>query len=657
MPSTATDRIDGISTSVAVKAPVRVATTANITLSGLQVIDGATLSAGGSGVNPDRVLVKDQTNSVYNGIYDVSATSWSRAKDFDGARDVVQGTLVPVYEGAVNGRTTWQCTTANPVRFGTSSLTFEMIVDVDLAADLANTTNPALGSAMVGFYDPVVTAPVFLKYVSDVINGERVSSLRWISTAAERAAIIAGTTLTDHGTVLNQMFQDMKQSKKGNLYLHPGLYNSSTKLTLTDNLSVFAHGATIKALTGLTASDPLMINENLDGSDTDINWYGGLFQGNAGARTAELVSLIRITRLKMSARVTGNQYIGLALAGCVGFDLDVEVDNYGKTAVTAEGGAGLWIGTYNSLHPCQHGEAKARVHDGEWAGIYVTGVVGHLNSDIKIYPQIYNVKEAGIFGGYFNGLQIIAPQIDTVVKKNISGSGIELGGIDFSILGGYITNTDASGIALTDCQGGNIGGGLLTRNVRRDSASFATGSHISIITTETLPDQPRWLTVEGHTAIDTSSPAYAAVEIGNSGDAILNTVIQNNNYSGTVFTSGDPIHIATGKWGAGCYRKNNAGSWDANGGTSGDRGDASITVDVGVDEETQLFETTLTANRAVTLNSTTAYEGARFRVVRTGLGAFTLSVGGLKTIPNSTAAFVDVVYTGSTWKLAGYGTL
>ena len=51
MTSTSTDRIDGLSAALAIKAPVRVATTANITLSGEQTIDGVAV------VEHDRVLV------------------------------------------------------------------------------------------------------------------------------------------------------------------------------------------------------------------------------------------------------------------------------------------------------------------------------------------------------------------------------------------------------------------------------------------------------------------------------------------------------------------------------------------------------------------------------------------------------------------------
>lgn len=88
---------------------------------------------------------------------------------------------------------------------------------------------------------------------------------------------------------------------------------------------------------------------------------------------------------------------------------------------------------------------------------------------------------------------------------------------------------------------------------------------------------------------------------------------------------------------------------------SPNRGDANVTIVAGVDEPTQQFATNLSANRTVTLGA--GYKGARFRIVRTGLGAFTLAVGGLKTIPNSTAAFVDIEHDGANWVLTGYGLL
>lgn len=91
--------------------------------------------------------------------------------------------------------------------------------------------------------------------------------------------------------------------------------------------------------------------------------------------------------------------------------------------------------------------------------------------------------------------------------------------------------------------------------------------------------------------------------------------------------------------------------------TGGNRGDASVTLTHANDPPIQIFSSALTANRTVTLSTTQAVRGAQFKVVRSGLGAFTLDVGGLKTIPSATAAFVEVTYNGSAWVLTGYGTL
>lgn len=131
MSSTSSDRVDGLSASVSIKAPVKVATTTNITLSGEQTIDGVAVYAFqgfqvSSITEDDRVLVKNQTTQTQNGIYLVRTGAWARAKDFDGSRDVTQGTLVYVKSGTVNANSYWRLTTtSNPITFGTDNITFE----------------------------------------------------------------------------------------------------------------------------------------------------------------------------------------------------------------------------------------------------------------------------------------------------------------------------------------------------------------------------------------------------------------------------------------------------------------------------------------------------------------------------------------------------
>lgn len=89
---------------------------------------------------------------------------------------------------------------------------------------------------------------------------------------------------------------------------------------------------------------------------------------------------------------------------------------------------------------------------------------------------------------------------------------------------------------------------------------------------------------------------------------------------------------------------------------SANNGDASVTLTAN-SPRVQNFTTALTANRTITLPTTGLYNGLSFKVSRTGLGAFTLAVGSVKTLPTSTASWAEVVYDGAAWVLTGYGAL
>ena len=87
--------IDAGTAGLTPKLPCRAATTANITLSGTQTIDGITLIAG------DRVLVKNQTAGANNGIYEVAAGAWARAYDFSYGKASTQTPFIATNENQV----------------------------------------------------------------------------------------------------------------------------------------------------------------------------------------------------------------------------------------------------------------------------------------------------------------------------------------------------------------------------------------------------------------------------------------------------------------------------------------------------------------------------------------------------------------------------
>lgn len=128
MPTTITDRLDGLTTSVAVKPPCAAVASSNITLADLQTIGSVTVIAG------DRVLCVGQTDATENGIYIADTGDWTRAKDFDGTRDAVQGTLVLVRNQFTEGAI-YELTTENPIVFGISELTFFLHDDPNITYD------------------------------------------------------------------------------------------------------------------------------------------------------------------------------------------------------------------------------------------------------------------------------------------------------------------------------------------------------------------------------------------------------------------------------------------------------------------------------------------------------------------------------------------
>lgn len=112
--------VDALKQGFDYKDSVRAATTATITLSGLQTIDGVSLVAG------DRVLVKNQTpvgNRKYNGIYIVADGAWTRAPDAT-AGNISSGMYCMVEEGATQAGMGFVLSTPNPIVVDTTNLNF-----------------------------------------------------------------------------------------------------------------------------------------------------------------------------------------------------------------------------------------------------------------------------------------------------------------------------------------------------------------------------------------------------------------------------------------------------------------------------------------------------------------------------------------------------
>ena len=110
--------VDSVSQGLDVKDSVKVATTANITLSGTQTIDGVAVSA------DERVLVKDQSTASQNGLYLCKASTWERTTDLATGANAA-GMFTFVEQGTVNADNGFTCTSnSGSAVVGTNNLVF-----------------------------------------------------------------------------------------------------------------------------------------------------------------------------------------------------------------------------------------------------------------------------------------------------------------------------------------------------------------------------------------------------------------------------------------------------------------------------------------------------------------------------------------------------
>jgi hypothetical protein len=219
--------VDAARSGLDVKASVRAATTANITLSGEQTIDGVSVAAG------DRVLVKNQSTGSENGIYVCAAGSWSRATDADSDAEVTPGLFTFVEEGTANADSGWVLTTNGAITVGTTSLAFVQFSGAGSITAGNGLTKSGNTLDVVGTADRITANADSIDIASTYVGQSSITTLGTITTGTWNGTAIAvangGTGGTDAGT-------------------------ARTNLGLAIGTDVQAYDAELAALAGLTSA-------------------------------------------------------------------------------------------------------------------------------------------------------------------------------------------------------------------------------------------------------------------------------------------------------------------------------------------------------------------------------------------------------------------
>lgn len=173
------------------KAPVRGATTANITLSGVpQTIDGISIVAG------DRVLVKNQSTAADNGIYVAAAGTWARASDMVASNQVNAGCAVVVTEGTTQADQAFVLTTNGVITLGSTALTFARLGIAGPASSTDNTIPRFNGTdgKRLKTTSVVISDTNEISGVADPTLATGVVTKRWYEAGTWKYAVRAATT-------------------------------------------------------------------------------------------------------------------------------------------------------------------------------------------------------------------------------------------------------------------------------------------------------------------------------------------------------------------------------------------------------------------------------------------------------------------------------
>lgn len=211
MASATSDRRMGLTGDKGMKAPVYLATTGNVTLSGEQTIDGTLTSS-------SRVLVWQQTNPVQNGIYDTSTGPWTRSIDANGNQDIAKGTLFLITDGFTYAGYFFKVTSSNPITVDTSAITFAQSL----------TSSSAILS--------------FTQAGSGAISRSAQDKMRERITPDDFAVIVNGTT--DATAAINLALAVVSVLGGGGVYLFPGKrYKVTSKISIPARCGIYSDGS------------------------------------------------------------------------------------------------------------------------------------------------------------------------------------------------------------------------------------------------------------------------------------------------------------------------------------------------------------------------------------------------------------------------------
>ena len=421
--------VDAVAQGLNPKQAVKCATTANITLSGLQTIDTYTTLSG------DRVLVKNQSTASENGIYVASASGWTRATDMDTWSEVPGAYTVVLY-GSANYQTGWVSTSADTGTINVTAITFVQFsgsatyyagTGLTLAANTFSITNTGVTAASYGSAFKTLTATVNAQGQLTALSASDIAIAGTQITSGLVSPTYGGTGVNNGSNTLtwNASYTLNQSVASGASPSFVGANFSSIPNAALTNSSITVNGSTI-ALGGsatITAANPfaLTLGTGLSGTSYDGSAAVTAAIANTGVTAASYTILNATVNAQgqltaaSSASTTGSGNVVLAngpsISGPTIDGANPYIQFADGTAVALAAGRMWYNGTTGSLNFGMgggnitqqvgeeifvYGKASAAITEGQL--VMKTGVVG-ASGVITFAPTSANITDDNVIIG------------------------------------------------------------------------------------------------------------------------------------------------------------------------------------------------------------------------------------------------------------------